>query len=91
MSRKRNQRPIPMPRPNKHQVEVKVEDTEELTCEKCGSTTWVNAERIFRVSRLLLATSQDVYARVPAVACSSCGARYEEPDAAPLTTLQIAL
>jgi len=70
-------------------IEVKIADTEELTCEQCGAAAWQDAVRIFRVSRLLAGTPTDIFARANTVVCAKCGARKD--DETPLQVLHITL
>jgi hypothetical protein len=81
-----NKQPVP-PIPKQRVLEVPVENTEPVVCERCQGTAWIDAVRIFRVSRLLSGTPTDVFARTPVIVCAGCGTPKEEA----ITTLRIQL
>lgn len=94
ISKKNGNRPGGVPLQQLHTqgrriIEVDVENTTEITCSNCGGQSWIDAVRIFKASRLITGTPQDIYARTPCVVCAACGQRKDED--VPIKTLQIAL
>lgn len=82
-----NKRPRAAPPSQPRVLEVPIENTDEVVCDKCQGTAWLAGLHIYRVSRLVSGTPTDVFARVPVFVCAGCGAMIEEK----LTTLRIQL
>ena len=59
-------------------VNISLEDTEELVCDKCGENTFIEGMNIRKVSGILSGTGQPSYIPIPVFICNDCGNINEE-------------
>jgi hypothetical protein len=66
---------------NPHQINISLDQTTSVHCEKCQSPYFVQQLRLQKVPALLTGQSQPTYMPIPVFACSSCGHVNEEFEA----------
>ena len=54
-------------------MNINLEDTTEITCDECGSTTFHEAVMLRSISRFITGTAQDGMMPIPVFACDKCG------------------
>jgi len=54
-------------------MNINLEDTTEITCDKCGSNTFHEAVTLRSISRFITGTAQDGMMPIPVFACDKCG------------------
>lgn len=54
-------------------MNINLEDTTEITCDKCGSATFHEAVLLRSISRFITGTAQDGMMPIPVFACNKCG------------------
>jgi uncharacterized Zn finger protein len=55
------------------QMNINLEDTTEITCEKCGSNVFNQGVMLRSISRFITGTQQDGVMPIPVFACAKCG------------------
>lgn len=50
-----------------------LKDADEIKCEKCGCSNYINVYRIRKISGLAAGTGKDVIVPIPVYACADCG------------------
>jgi len=59
-------------------LNISLEDTEALLCDKCGEDVFIEGMKIRKVSGILSGTGQPSYLPIPVFICNSCGHVNEE-------------
>jgi len=54
------------------QLNISLDKTTEIICEKCNNNIFINAFLLRKASRLLTGTSQDALIPINVMACSKC-------------------
>jgi DNA-directed RNA polymerase subunit M/transcription elongation factor TFIIS len=57
---------------SKQQINLSLDKTTEIKCEKCGNTTFSDAVLMRKASKFLTGTQQDSYIPIPVFACTKC-------------------
>lgn len=68
-------------------LEIPIENADLIVCETCKGAAWFPGFRVYRVSRLLTGTPNDIYPRSPTIVCAACGLPMDEQ----IKTLKIQL
>lgn len=55
------------------QMNISLEDTTEIKCEKCESNVFVQGVMLRSVSRFITGTAQDGIMPIPVFSCAKCG------------------
>lgn len=58
---------------NQHQLNITLDQTTSVVCEKCDNPYFVQQLRIQKVPALLTGTSNPGHIPIPVFACSKCG------------------
>ena len=54
-------------------MNINLEDTTEITCDKCNNNTFHEAVVLRSISRFITGTAQDGMMPIPVFACDKCG------------------
>lgn len=54
-------------------INIRLEQTLPVTCEHCGSDTFIEGLFLRKVSRILTGEAQDTFHPVPTFICAQCG------------------
>jgi DNA-directed RNA polymerase subunit RPC12/RpoP len=57
---------------NQPNQSINLKDSEELTCEECGSDVFEEKLMIRKISKFITGQSQDSIMPIPVIACSKC-------------------
>lgn len=50
-----------------------IRSADDITCDSCGATNFINVYKIRRISGLMSGTGRDMVVPVPVYACADCG------------------
>jgi hypothetical protein len=67
-----------MSAPQKPQLNIKLEDTTPITCNKCNGEVFVEGVLLKKASKFLTGTAEDALIPIPTFSCSICGHVNEE-------------
>lgn len=62
---------------------VNVEDENLVRCPKCNGRVLLDGKKVYRVSRILVGASQDLFVQVPVPYCAKCGEEIEQTPPTP--------
>lgn len=54
-------------------LDIKLEDTTPIVCEKCGGEVFIEGMMLRKVSKFLTGTVEDGVIPIPTFACATCG------------------
>lgn len=63
---------------SQQQLNISLDKTVEITCNKCENNTFIEGVMLRKASRFITGTSQDALIPIPVFACSKCGNVNEE-------------
>jgi len=58
---------------DQNQIKTALENSSPIACESCNNDTFVEANYLRRISKILTGASEDTIVPIPTMACTKCG------------------